>query len=200
MAAIITEIIPIQGFEIVLNKIGVILFEELTNQKNIQSINGNFEVFIERQEPYDKAEDVVINISLDNDNFTGKTQKDSQGLTSFFIDIYSKGFLAYKLDGISTFRDKRSVYCGLIRYILNSTKYNKLGFQPGLIGGAYVDTISYQSTPENEDGSYVKFARINFSVRIQENQQNWSGVPLMGNDSIVKLDQTEKGYKLTFNN
>ena len=85
MAAIITEIIPIQGFEIVLNKIGVILFEELSNQKLIQVINGDFDLFIERQEPYDKSEDVVINISLDNDNFTGKTQKDSQGLTSFFI-------------------------------------------------------------------------------------------------------------------
>lgn len=200
MAAIITEIIPIQGFEIVLNKIGVILFEELTNQKNIQAITGDFDLFIERQEPYDKAEDVVVNISLDNDNFTGKTQKDSQGLTSFFIDVYSKGFLAMKRDSSSYFRDKRSVYTGLIRYILSSTKYNKLGFEPGFIGGAYVDSISYESTPGNEDGSFVKFARINFSVRIQENQKNWSGVPLLGNDSSVKLAETNLGYKLTFNN
>lgn len=200
MAAIITEIIPIQGFEIVLNKIGVVLFEELTNQKNIQSINGNFELFIERQEPYDNAEDVVINISLDNDNFTGKTQKDSQGLTSFFIDIYSKGFLAMKRDESSVFRDKRSVYTGLVRYILSSTKYNKLGFEPGFIGGAYVDGISYESTPANEDASFVKFARITYSVRIQENQKNWSGIALAGNGSAVRLSESEKGYKFEFNN
>ncbi|MNQ44427.1 hypothetical protein D3C85_581820 [compost metagenome] len=200
MAAIITEIIPIQGFEIVLNKIGVVLFEELSNQKTIQVINGDFDVFIERQESYDKSEDVVINVSLDNDNFSGKTQKDSQGLTTFFIDIYSKGFLAMKIGSNTFFRDKRSIYAGLIRYILASTKYNKLGFEPGFIGGAYVDNIAYQSTPENEDGSFVKFARINYSVRIQENQKNWSGIPFMGNDSEIKLSETQLGYKLTFNN
>lgn len=200
MASIITEIIPIQGFEIVLNKIGVILFEELTNQKSIQIINGDFDVFIERQEPYDKSEDVVVNISLDNDNFTGKTQKDSQGLTTFFIDVYCKGFLAMKIGSNTVFRDKRSIFSGLIRYILSSTKYNKLGFEPGFIGGAYVDSISYQSTPDNEDGSFVKFARITYSVRIQENQQNWQGIPLMGNDSSVRLAETNLGYKLTFNN
>lgn len=200
MAILITEPIPIQGFEIVLNKIGVILFEELTNQKNIQAIPGDFDVYIERQEPYDKSEDVVICVSLNDDNFTGKTQKDSQGLTGFFIDVYSKGKLATKLNSSSIFRDKRSIYCGLIRYILSSTKYNKLGFEPGLIGGAYLDSINYESSPAGEDGSYVKFARINYSVRIQESQQNWLGVPLLGNDSQVKLDETEKGFKLTFNN
>lgn len=200
MGAIITEPIPIQGFEIVLNKIGVILFEELANQKAIQPIDGDFDVFLERQENYNISEDVVINVSLNNDNFTGKTQKDSQGLTGFFIDIYSKGTMAYSLNASSNFRDKRMVYSGLIRYILSSTRYNKLGFEPGFIGGAYVDSINYESTPAGEDGAYVKFARINYSVRIQENQQNWLGVPLLGNDSTVKLAETDKGYKFEFNN
>jgi hypothetical protein len=47
---------------------------------------------------------------------------------------------------------------------------------------------------------YQRFARISFAVRVQENYNLWSGINLVGNDSVVKMDQTNKGYQYIFNN
>jgi hypothetical protein len=197
MASIINEIIPNQGFEIVLNKIGVIVLEELSNQKIIQPIDSDFEVFIERQEPYANSEDVVINISYENSDFGGKTQKDVQGNTTFSIDIYTTGIESAGQTGNDDARIKALKYAGMIRYILSSTKYKTLGYAPGLIGGSMVENITNQTKYGNEDASFIKFVRVTFSVRIQENQEAWTGIPLLGNDTTIKLDMTDKGYKLT---
>ena len=42
--------------------------------------------------------------------------------------------------------------------------------------------------------------RISFAVRIQESQEMATPEPLAGNDTIVKLAQTEYGYKYVFEN
>ena len=71
--AIITETIPRQGFEIVQNRIGEILLLELTNQKALQGFTSDFGVFLERQEPFDKEEDVMITVMLSGADYKGFT-------------------------------------------------------------------------------------------------------------------------------
>lgn len=200
MAAIIEEIIPIQNFEFVLNKIGVILLEEITNQKAIQPINSDFAVYIERQEPYSKEEDVVISVSCNSISYAGFNTKDLQGDTVFFVDIYCGGVESSTLSGNSDARIKIHKYVGMIRYILSSAKYLTLGFPMGFIGGKYLKSVQFDDNYGNQDGSFIRFARLTFNVRIQENQLNWDGTPLDGNDTQIKLNSTNKGFQLTFNN
>ncbi len=200
MASIITEQIPTQGFEIVTNRLGVILLEELTNQKLIQELKDDFSVFIDRQEPFDNSEDVVINISLSNSSFTGLTQKDTQGVCTYFVDVYCTGNESLSLTGNDDVRQRLHLWIGLIRYILSSTKYQMLGLPAGLIGGKYVNNISFPEMNGNQDASYIRMARLDFSVRVQESQDMWSGIQLLGNDTGIKLYLTDKGYQLKFNN
>jgi hypothetical protein len=178
----------------------------LTNQKRIQGIESDFGVFLEREEPYDKSEDVMITVMLHGSDYAGFTQKDSQGHTSYIIDVFAGGAGTPTEQPSIAARRKIFEYVGMIRYILSSTKYQSLGLPQGLIGGKYVESIKFDidfsnfGNHSNYDGSFIRFARILFTVRIQENQALWTGIPLLGNDTLVTLDNTSKGFQLKFNN
>jgi len=200
MSALITEIVPIQNFEIVKNNVEVILFTELNNQKNIQCKNIDIEVFTERQEPYSNGEDVVVNVSLNNVAYSEIDTRNTNGNLSFNIDVYASGFTTLDVDGNKISRSKLELVTGWIRYILSSTKYNTLGFPKGIVGGSNVDTIQFDDNYGNQEANYIRMARIQFSVRVAENQELWNGIELLGNDTIVVLNDSSKGHKLTFNN
>lgn len=200
MASIIDNLITEQGFELVNTKLGVILLEELTNQKdNFNAFENDFSVYVGRQEAYDKNEDVVINVSFDNASFSGKTQHDVQGNNTYFIDIYCQGISSSEMSS-SVQADKLGLrISGIIRSILSSTKYNTLGFEKGLIGGTMVESIQSSNQFNEQDSNSIKFVRITFSVRVRESQEMWQSINLFGNDTTIKLGLTNKGYKLTFN-
>lgn len=199
--ALITEIIPQQGSEIVLNRLGAILFLEISNQITLQSIGDDFDLYIGRQEPYDKSEDVVIIVRTDNVNFTGQSQEGMQGENVFNIDIFCQGRSTQVVSGNTVSKDKMQRYLGFCRYILGSTKYKTLNFpMTGLIGGVYVQTIQHDLRYGEEDANFITFSRLQVSVRINECQELWGTNPFEGLDTVIKLDETEKGFKLIFNN
>lgn len=199
MAVLITEIIPLQNFEIIKDRLGVILLEELSNQIRLQCKDIDLGVFIERQEPYDEAEDVIVNISENNIGYGSIDEKTSQGNISFNIDVYASGNATIDFDGNTITRKKLDIFKGWIRYILSSTKYQTLAFPKGFIGGTYVDSIQNDDNYGTQDGAFVRMARLQFSVRANENQQMWNGLEFTGNDTVIKLDNGTKGYKLIFN-
>ena len=67
MASIITELIPDQPFEIIQNRIGEILLEEITAQHSLQNLDSLFKVFIERI--LIERESDILTISNKNNNF-----------------------------------------------------------------------------------------------------------------------------------
>jgi hypothetical protein len=196
----ITEIVPQQNFETVLYKIAAILFTELTNQRSAHDNMPEFSVFIERMTPYDKAENVMINVTTRSINYGSFTESDSQGKTDFNIEIYAP--LEHTSINASDSSKKFTLHkvAGIIRYILSSTKYVVLGLPYGLIGGTYVESLQFFDDFNNQDGANIRTAILGFSVRVQENQQLWQGVEIFSNTSEVKLDQTDLGYKLIKNN
>lgn len=200
MAIFITETIPMQGFEVVKNKLGAILVSEISNQVDkLQCNDIEVDVYIERQEPYDKSEDVIVNVSLNNVAFGNINERDTMGTNTFNIDVYASGVATLDIDGNTQVRQKIDLVVGWIRYILSSTKYRILDLPVGTIGGTYVDSINYDDNYGNQDGSYIRMARVQFSVRVLECQELWDSSPFSGNDTTIKLDNTDKGFKLIFN-
>ncbi len=203
---IFTEAIGPQGFEKVSNRIAEILKVEIDNQITLQSFDDNVEVYLERIEPMDKSTDVMITVSLREDDFDGYTLKDVQGNAMYFIDLFVSGYGQGDTPPSIVSANKMYRYTGLIRYILSSGKIPTLGFPPGFIGGKYikkfmVDTdYSNFGNHSNYDGSYIRFCRFIYIVRIQENQALWDSIPLQGNDTNINYVNTPKGMLLTFNN
>lgn len=206
MAVIITEPIVNQGFDIVNNRILSILTEEIANQQTLQGFTETVDIFSERIEPFDKNQDVMITSAFRQATFDGQTTRDSQGEYHYFIDIFASGYGTPDNDASIVSKNKLFRYLGLVRYILSSGKYLTLGFDRGLIGGKYIEKITLDTdysnfgNHSNYDGSYIRFARIIFRVRVQENQLLWDGIPLNGNTSTVTLNNTEQGTQFIFNN
>lgn len=195
MAAIIDEIILEQGFEKVLYQVAAILAIELDNQKTVHSNMPDFSVFAERMTPYDKSEDVMINVTSSNINFGSFTESSSSSKVDFSIEIYSPLEHASIIAGNSSKFTLHKV-AGLIRYILNSTKYKTLNLPLGLIGGTYVESIRFFDDFNNQGGASIRMATLSFSVRVQENQELWSSVSFQENHTSIKLEETNSGYKL----
>jgi hypothetical protein len=206
MASILSEIIGVQNFEVVANRIGSILLEEIHNQKTIQGFDDEIEIFNERIEPFSKEQDVMITIAFREAEYAGQNTRDIQGEYIYFIDIFTSGWGEEEVSPSIVSKNKLFRYVGLVRYILSTGKYLTLGFPPGFIGGKYIEKITLDTdysnfgNHSNYDGSYIRFARIMYKVRVQENQELWQGIELQGNTTNVTLDDTEKGTKFIFNN
>lgn len=199
MAILIDEIIPVQGFEVVTQQIGAILLLELDNQNNIQSTDYGLDVYLERIEPIDKSEDIVVNVSLDNMQNVQHNEFSLEGQNTFNIDVYCFGEESSTETASTNVRVKLQRVVGWIRYILSSPKYKTLDFAPGLIGGTYVQSITFDDNFGKEDSSMTRMARLQFMVRVYEQQNEDLTAEFTGNDTVIKLGLTEKGYKLIFN-
>lgn len=201
MAVNITEIVPQQGFEKVLYKIAEILFTELSNQQAAHSNMPDFSVFVERMTPYDKSENIMINVTAKSFNYGSFTESSTQSKSDFSIEVYSPlEHTSISSDELATKSFTLHKVSGMIRYILQSSKYKTLDLPLGLIGGTYLESIQFFDDFNNKDGANLRVSTLGFSVRIMENQDLWQGVTLFSNTSQIKLDQTDLGYKLIKNN
>jgi hypothetical protein len=204
--AVLDELIQPSGFEKVANRITEILAEEIENQKSLQGFQENVEYYIERIEPFQRSQDVSIQVYFKGGVYGNYTQQSSQGECQYYIDLYTSSLGKGNVDASIVSKDKNYRYLGLIRYILSSGKLATLGFPAGLIGGKYIQSMSqdiefanFGADPSN-DGSFVRFGRVLFIVKVNENQALWEGIPLTGSDTKFTYENTDKGTKVIFNN
>lgn len=204
--AIITEKIPKQGFEQVVERIAEIILEEVSNQIDLQNFDEDVDFYLERIEPFDKNEDVMISVAFREAQYDGYTNRDSQGEYIYFIDVFCSGMGVGNKPPSIVSKEKLFRYLGLLRYILSSSKFLTLGFPAGLIGGKYIKKITLDTdysnfgNHSNYDGSFIRFARIMFLVRVQENQALWEGVTLQGNTTNIAYNDSAKGTQLILTN
>ena len=74
----ITQAIPPQAFEIIRNRIGLILAEEIDNQ-SILTYDPDLDltVWVERTVPFDKTELPSVNVSLARGSYDSKTYRET---------------------------------------------------------------------------------------------------------------------------
>lgn len=193
--SLINEIIPEQGFEKVRDAIGAVLKLELEAQKTLQTLTDDINVYIGRNNNFNQSETLMINVLTDSANYSNTHEKGSHGGTNFFIDIYVSGRESETEDGGYISTKKRDKYLGMVRYILQSHKYMKLGLPAGLIMGTYVEGFENFEPSNTQDASFTKMTRISYSVRIIEDQSLWDGVEINSIFTNVKLDETDRGFK-----
>ena len=195
MAAIIDHAIPSQGFELVRDLIGAILKEELENQKTLQNLPEEIQVFSERTTPFGNEEELAINVLLSSANYTGMTQKDTQGRTMFLVDIYTNGRASNGTPGGLDSSKRLHKYIGLVRYILQYSEYKTLSLPLGVIAGGSVDDFNIMEPSQQQDSNFTRMGRVSVSYRIQENQALIQGTTLESMITTVKLEDTDLGYR-----
>jgi hypothetical protein len=191
----ITNNIPTQGFEIVRDLIGTILYSNLLVQKNLKFLPDDINVFIGRTSPFQSSEKLMINVVSDSSAYNSFTEYNVQGSTNYFIDVFCTAAETENFTGDKISTNKRDLYIGMIRYILQSTIYKTLQLPPGLILGTYVEGFENFDSSNNQDASFVKMGRLTFSVRLNESQNLWEGVDISSIFTDVKLELTNLGYQ-----
>src|SRR6478609_6993711 len=120
MSAIIPGLIDPQAYEVVRDRVGRILAEELENQYALSGNDREFKVssWIERMVPFDKTELSAVNVCLAEGSFDGDTVIQSDGTYRYYVDVYVNAKSKNDEDG-----DVRAMYklhriLGLCRAII----------------------------------------------------------------------------------
>jgi hypothetical protein len=200
MAAIIEEIIQEQNFERITRNIGTILNDEIQNQITLQSLTDSVEVTVELMRLYDKSEDVRINVSVNTIDFSDTTEKDAIGKATFYIDCYVTASESELITGDESSRSKLQRYLGMSRYILQTTKHQRLGFGRGVINTITVTNMQFEDTYGQQDAAYGRMGRLTVDIRYNENQDLWLPIPLQGTSTRIQLEGSNRNYNLELEN
>ncbi len=207
----IPSIIPQQNYELIRDRIGLIIFQELENQFDL---TGNpdlekpplnegqypesLEVFIDRITPFDEEELPCVNVGFNGAPYDSNNPLWSEGLNSFFIDVLVKA--KANEDGEETDADrlaaiKLASILGKIRFILRYSDYKTLGFAPGFIGNTKVASITILGPLKNtQDANCGLVGRIVFEVKATESVAPIEPINATNFITRVKLSLTDKGY------
>lgn len=203
--SVIANIIPPQSFEIVRDRIGRILADELTNQFQM---SGNKVVkvknFIERVVAFDNTELPAVNVSFAEDSFVWNTAIQSTGTARYYIDVYGNApSSANGVRGDALAMTNLQRLMGVIRSILMDARYKTLGFdvRPGFIAHRHIESIQVQNPNQKRDDSEsTVMGRLIMQVVMPETTEYTVPRNASGFLTQVKLADTGKGYEWVVGN
>lgn len=198
---LILNVIPPQGFEIVRDRIGEILADEILSQVT-KSYNEDIDadVYVERSNQNDKTELPLINISLSTGSYDNKNQGHVNGTYIYDIDIYTNAKSTDELGGDVLAAMKLQRIMGVCRAILENPIYKTLGYEPGFILRTGCSDLNIAVPGAGKlDTLNTLMGRLSFSVVIIESTTLIVPVLAAGYDTTIKMELTEDGYKYVGN-
>jgi hypothetical protein len=198
MAAIINTIIPPQSFEIVRDRIGRILADELLNQLVITGDTDlNVGNYIERTLQFDKVKLPAVNVMLAEGTYGGQTVIQSDGTYRYYIDVYVKSKSSDTDPGDQHAMRKLHRLLGVCRAILEDARYKTLAFTtpPGFIMNRHIESLQIQNPNQKEhDATNSVMGRLIMSVKVPEVTSYIIPKTILEYVTNVRLDSTDEGY------
>ena len=201
MAVKINNAIPQQNFELIRDRIGLILKEEIDNQANtlISDPDLNASVWVERFVPFDKSDFPCVNILFSGGPFENINTVSVTGVYTFLIDVYTSSPTTTGQDGDQKASFVLQRLLGIIRAILENPVYRILDFNPGTVLGTEVENLGVMDPQNNQDATSTIKGRVTLKVKACETTQLLDASPIEGFETAVKINLTDKGYKYEIN-
>ncbi len=203
--SIIDSIIPPQSFEVIRDRIGRIVAEELDNQFQI-SYNPDFKVknWIERFLQFDKTELPSVNVMFSEGSYGGQTTIQSDGTYKFYIDCYVNA-KSNKDNGPGDIRAMGKLHrlLGMCRAIIDDPRNKTLqfGVRPGFIMNRHVESIQIENPRQKEhDADSSVMGRLTVVVKAPEITSYALPKNLASFFTTIKLADTDRGYLWIDNN
>lgn len=201
MSIIIGAISP-RAYELIRDRIGSILADELPNQSALNGGDPNLnpKVFIERFVPPSDEEMPMVNVECAKGDYGLITAISQDGTYQYHIDVHTKSKTSAtdRGDSMSAVLCQRLV--GVIHAILSDAKYRTLGFAKPFIEHVEVTDIQFAAPVNGKDASSVMMGRLTFTVRVPENVEAYVPTLIDGYDTTVELGNTNDGYVFSGNN
>lgn len=203
--ALINGLIPQQNFELIGAQIAYILATELVNQGLLSSPQTVYTTCVgyERFIPVDETEYPFVNVVYARSDYDNKDQTEVDGYNKYYI----VGYTSAKTNAIDS-GDKRATLklkrlLGLCRAILENPIYRTLGISVpnNTIGFTFtkVGSIIIPKVDDNGDLLNSNMGYLEFYVKATENIIVIDPIPVGGNDTTVKLYDTEEGFYYAYN-
>jgi len=192
--AIIDNLIPQQNFELIRDRIGLILADELSNQlakHGDASLNPT--VGIERYKSFNITELNFLSVNLARGPFDNKNAIQVDGSYLYNIDGYVSAKSTDSDDGDNLSSIKLQRILGMVRAILENPGYDTLAFVRGNIGHTEVQELTI-AEPDRTEKEHVMMGRLNFLVRASEDVELTTPPNIALSTTTIKLELTEKGY------
>lgn len=203
MAAKINTIIPTQSFEIIRDKIAVILKEELLNQATLAA-NPKLDatVYVERYSPPNSSEVTevpIVNVLLGQGDYSGQDVTQSTGTYLYFIDLYTKAKSNDDNGGDTRAIISLQKILGVCRGILEATQYLTLGFTYPFVMGRKINSIQI-AAPSDPGADNLVRGRLILQVMVPEYQEQVTANPIDGSDTTVHIEESPHGYQWVVDN
>lgn len=196
----ITGVIPPQNNELVRDRIGEVLIDELENQALISyTPEIDATVFVEYGPAFHPTQMPCVNVKLGSGSFDNKDMTQVDGSYVYYIDCHAKALSTDEDDGstLATYRLHRIM--GIVRAILENPQYKTLGFAAPSISSLGVQSIDIQEALKQDSSSTV-MGRLTFNVKVVETVELITPRLIDGYNTQVKLGQTDRGYIFSGNN
>ncbi len=194
--------IPEQNFELIRDAVASILTVELANQF-ARTANPLFEagVWLERFIPFDKEELPAIKVFYVSSSYKNNTFGNSKGECKIHIEVTTNAKDSASESGDKTASKNCQFLMGKIRYILSNPLYLRLGFSvPGFIEGREITDMNVSLPNNSQDGLHTIVGNLILNVRYEENNGDLTSTPGLIYSSQIKIDESDKGYKLEIDN
>ena len=199
--SLLNEVVPVSSFELIRDKIGAILAEEINHQFLISydpEIQINT-VWVERFIPFSKTELPTINVTVASGTYDSKDMKHAVGTYTYNIEIYSSSKTSEDDRGDVQAKFKLHKLMRICRAILENPRYKYLGFDPvKIISRRYVQDIVFAQGP-TQDADNTIMGMLTFIVIVPETNELINPPLLAGHDTSWKIQQSDKGYFYTIN-
>lgn len=188
-----------QNFELIRDQIAVIILDELQNQYTRRPTETEFNagVWLERGIPFDRKELPAVKVYFAASSYDQDGRVSSQGECRIHVEVTAgaKSTIDDNGDKLAALRVQKLI--GAIRFILKHPTYNRLGFagRP-YIKGITVTDIRMSEPTEQQDGLHTIAGQLVLQVRYEENNGDLTTDSLTPISTAVKIDDTDKGYKL----
>tara|TARA_R110002020_G_scaffold82386_1_gene203996 strand:- start:170 stop:778 length:609 start_codon:yes stop_codon:yes gene_type:complete len=197
--ALLTQKIPEQNFELVRDRIALILADEISSQALISppTPEYNATVFLERFVPFDKTDMPCINVVFASGDFENQNTLTADAIYKYNIDVYTKSKSTSTSGGDKLASIKLHRILGICRAILENPQYRTLAFAPPSLQRTTVSDIAVEEPKNTQDGSSVIMGRLTFDVSVCERVQLKDAEDIGGWKTEVKMNETEKGYQFS---
>lgn len=197
--ALLTEKIPQQNFEIVRDRIALILADEISNQSAILPATPDLNptVWTERFVPFSHVEFPAVNVIFSSGNFVDQYTTHDLAVHKYYIDVYAKSPTIGSDGGDKLASIKLHRMLGICRAILENPQYRTLAFAPPSLQHTKVVDISIEQPQNNQDAESVVMGRLTFDVHVPEKMQLLTANNISGWETSVELNESLKGYEFS---
>lgn len=199
MSSVIEGAILPQAYEVIRDRIGRIITDEIANQFAITA-DPELDItsWIERYLQYDNSELPAVNVMLSVGQFGGQSVIQTDGTYRFNIDVYVKAKSSMEDPGDQKAMIKLHKLLGKCRAIIEDARYKTLAFAtpPGFIMNRHFESIQIRDPNQREhDSTSSVMGRLILSVKAPEITAYTQPRTLRSFKTTVKLASTEKGYQ-----